>query len=160
MGVTDPNVCYRAPEFIERPTVYFNCSDGTDSEPRPVQRDLATDLPTETAVEQVFAEMLQGPTLAEREASYWSSFSEETADALLSITYQEETQGLVMDFTEAILVNNASTSTGSQFFLGELLANAFQFEEVRSVEFRVNGSCEAFWEFLQAGPICNVIDKP
>jgi hypothetical protein len=79
---------------------------------------------------------------------------------LLSATYQDETQGLILDFTEAILVNNASTSTGGQFFLGELLANAFHFEEVRSVEFRVNGSCEALWEFLQAGPICNVSDRP
>jgi hypothetical protein len=62
MGVPVPNVCYREPEFIEGPAVYFNCSDGTDSETRPVQRSLATDLPFETAIEQVFAEMLQGPT--------------------------------------------------------------------------------------------------
>jgi spore germination protein GerM len=160
MGVPVPNVCYREPEFIEGPAVYFNCSDGTDSETRPVSRNFGIDVPFETAIEQVFAEMLQGPTPAEREASYWSSFSAETAGALLSVTYLEDTQGLILDFTEAILVNNASTSTGDQFFLGELLANAFQFEEVRSVEFRVNGSCEAFWEFLQAGPICNVSDRP
>jgi hypothetical protein len=160
MGLTDPGSCDLAPEFTEERAVYFNCGDGTDPEPRPVQREFVTDLPLEAVVANVLAEMLQGPTVAEQEAGYSSFFSEESAEALLSVTYQEDTQGLVLDFTEAILVNNASTSTGSQFFLGELLANAFQFEEVRSIEFRVNGSCEAFWEFLQAGPICNVIDKP
>jgi hypothetical protein len=40
-----------------------------------------------------------------------------------------------------------------------LYANAFQFEDVESVEFQINGSCEAFWEFLQAGPVCNVLDR-
>jgi hypothetical protein len=160
MGLTNPNSCDRAPEFTEEPAVYFTCGDEPDPERRPVQREFVTDLPVEAAVANVLAEMLQGPTVAEREAGYSSFFSEETADALLSVTYQDDTQGVVIDFTDAILVNNASTSTGSQIFLGELLANAFQFEQVRSVEFRVNGSCEAFWEFLQAGPTCNVIDRP
>jgi hypothetical protein len=82
---------------------------------------------------------------------------------LIAVTYQYDTQDLVIDFTEAILINNASTPTGTQLFLllGELLDNAFQFDEVRSVEFQVNGSCEAFWAFLQAGDdVCNVLDKP
>jgi hypothetical protein len=160
MGVTDPNSCDRAPEFIEGPAVHFNCGDGIDPEFKPVHREFVTDLPIEAAVAEVFAEVLKGPTVAEREAGYSSFFSEESADALLSVTYQDATQGLVIDFTEAALVDNASTSTGSQFYLGELLANAFQFEEVRSIEFQINGSCQAFWEFLQAGPECNAIDRP
>jgi len=160
MGLTDHNSCDRAPEFTEERAVYFNCEDSADPELKPVRREFVTDLPVEAAVAEVFAEVLKGPTVAEREAGYSSFFSEETADALLSVTYQDDTQGIVIDFTEAILVDNASTSTGSGFFLGELLANAFQFEEIRSVEFRINGSCEAFWEFLQAGPTCNVIDRP
>jgi hypothetical protein len=65
---------------------------------------------------------------------------------------------MIVDFTEDITVDNASTSNGSTFFLGELYANAFQFEDVESVEFQINGSCEAFWEFLQAGE-CNITDR-
>jgi hypothetical protein len=163
MGLTDPNSCERAPAFTEERAVYFNCGDGTDPERRTVQREFRTDLPVEGAVAEVFAEMLKGPTVAEREAGYTSFFSEETADALIAVTYQYDTQDLVIDFTEAILINNASTPTGTQLFLllGELLDNAFQFDEVRSVEFQVNGSCEAFWAFLQAGDdVCNVLDKP
>jgi hypothetical protein len=101
--------------------------------------------------------VLAGPTAAERADGFASFFSEESAEALLTGTIQAG--HLILDFTEDITVNNASTSTGSTFVLAELYANVFQFEDVESVEFRINGSCEAFWEFLQAGPVCNITDR-
>jgi hypothetical protein len=47
------------------------------------------------------------------------------------------------------VLNNASTSTGSEFFLAEPHANLFQLPEVDSIEFRLNGSCDSFWNWLQ-----------
>jgi hypothetical protein len=47
------------------------------------------------------------------------------------------------------VIPNASTSAGSQILLRELDATVFQFPSVRSVEYRINGSCAAFFEWLQ-----------
>jgi hypothetical protein len=34
----------------------------------------------------------------------------------------------------------------------------FQFDWVRSVEYRLDGSCDAFWEWLQRS--CQVVTRP
>lgn len=55
----------------------------------------------------------------------------------------------MVDFDDAIYVNDASTSTGSTFFLAEMNANLFQFGEIDRIEYRVDGRCDAFWGWLQ-----------
>ncbi len=156
MSPTDPISCDRAPELIEGPAVYFNCGDTSEPGPK-VARSIEPGSQISAAViAQVFQELLQGPTSSESEAGFSSFFSEGTEDALLSV--HGRAGELTLNFTEDITANNASTSTGSTFFLAELYANAFQFQDVESVEFQINGSCEAFWEFLQAGE-CNITDR-
>ncbi len=56
------------------------------------------------------------------------------------------------------LIPNASTSAGSEMLLAQLGATVFQFPTVASVEYRIEGSCDAFFEWLQRG--CEVIERP
>jgi hypothetical protein len=42
--------------------------------------------------------------------------------------------------------------------LQELNGTVFQFPEIRSVEYRMEGSCDLFWEWLQYG--CRVVARP
>jgi len=139
--------------------VFFNCGDGESPNLRPVDRtfpDREADAPIFSRIMDVMEHLVAGPTTAERADGFSSFFSEESAGSLLTASFQDG--NMIVDFTEDITVDNASTSNGSTFFLGELYANAFQFEDVESVEFQINGSCEAFWEFLQAGE-CNITDR-
>ena len=57
---------------------------------------------------------------------------------------------MIVDFNDAIYVNNASTSSGGMAFNAELRQNVFQYEYVESVEFRINGSCEAWATYFQS----------
>jgi hypothetical protein len=70
---------------------------------------------------------------------------------LRSVTLDEGGHAIV-DFDDfSRIIPNTSTSTGSTLLLGELDATVFQFPNVRSVTYRFNGNCEAFWEWLQYG---------
>lgn len=100
--------------------------------------------------------LIAGPTLEERDNGYASFFSEDTADALSSVEFVGS--HVIADFDETIIVNNASTSTGMLFFHAELYANVFQFDGIESIEFRLNGSCEA-WARSFEGDQCQVMTR-
>lgn len=132
-------------------TVLFECDgDGLFPTPGiPLQRIVpAGNGDAIDRIEWTLRNVLFGPSEEERIAGFTSFFDAATADALISVTL---TDGhVVADFNEMILVNNASTSTGSVFFNAELRANLFQHPEVDSVEFRVNGDCDAWAAFFQS----------
>jgi len=99
-------------------------------------------------VDWTLQSLLAGPTADEEAVGVTSFFDDTTAGALNSVTL---TNGaLVVDFNEAIYVNNASTSTGGLFFGAELDRNVFSHPEVETVEFRVDGDCEAWSAFFQS----------
>ena len=100
-------------------------------------------------VEAALAALLRGPTAAERAAGATSWFSATTTDALRSVTV--DSAGLaVADFADLRqLIPNAGSSAGSAMLLHELNGTVFQFPEVAEVEYRIEGSCAAFWEWLQ-----------
>ena len=142
-------------EFVV--VVFFNCGDGEHPNLRPVGRGPARGRTPDAPIFPItyaMTHLLAGPTATERADGFDSSFSEQSVAGLLTVNLEDG--HLILDFTEDVTVDNASTATGSTFFLAELYANSFQFEDVETVEFQINGSCEAFWEFLQAGPTCNI----
>lgn len=137
--------------------VFFDCGNGVEPNPTGFARPLHPDAPDR--ITSVFWHMLAGPTLNERGRGSGSFFNETSANALISAELTGD--HLIVDFNDGILVNNGSTTTGSLYLLSELTSNAFSVDEVRSVEFRINGSCEGFWAFLQAGDdVCTIIDRP
>jgi hypothetical protein len=110
------------------------------------------------ALESALHHLLRGPTEAERAAGLHSWFSSETAGALRSVAVDEEGHATV-DFADLrTLIPNASASAGSAMLLRELNATVFGIAAVRSVEYRMEGSCDGFGEWLQYG--CVVVERP
>ena len=123
-------------------TVYFTCNGETEV---PAYR-LA---PASTGVLRAALErLLAGPTPAERSAGLSSWFSGDTAGILAGVSLSDGKA--VVDFRDLRpVIPNASTSAGSQLLLRQLDATVFQFPTVRSVEYRINGSCSTFFGWLQ-----------
>jgi hypothetical protein len=144
---------YRAPRL--RPAAdemevkaYFNCDAASEEvSPFPVHR-LAPESPR--LLEASLKALLAGPTAEERDASISSWFSAATSGMLRSVVI---TDGhAVVDLGDLrSVIPNASTSAGSALLLAQLDATVFQFRSVESAEYRLQGSCEAFNEWLQYG---------
>lgn len=124
--------------------VHFPCGD-EEFHYQPVARELH---PGTSPVGSALRHLLAGPSDEERSLGFSSWFSEETADALISVSL--ENGRLVADFNDGILVNNASTSSGAVGFNNELRVNLFAFKEVDSIEFRINGSCEGWSAYFES----------
>lgn len=123
-------------------------------EPFPVRRPVVvSSAPIRSALEW----LLQGPTREERSDGVISWFSGETAGRLRA--FDLDSTGLaIVDFHDLRpIVPNASSSLGSKILLQELNGTLFQFPEVAAVEYRMEGSCELFWEWLQYG--CQVVRR-
>jgi spore germination protein GerM len=102
--------------------------------------------------------LLRGPDPGEREAGMDSWFSAATAGLLRSATVDAEGRAVV-DFADLrATIPNASTSAGSAMLLRELNATVFEYPAVQSVEYRIEGSCDVFGEWLQYG--CVTVARP
>jgi hypothetical protein len=120
----------------------------------PVTRQVATSGVLRAAVEQLLA----GPTEAERAQGLSSMFSEATAGLLRSVTLDAGGTAVIEFADLRPAVPNASASTASTLLLEQLDETVFQFPTVQRVEYRIDGSCDAFWEWLQRS--CQVVERP
>lgn len=108
-------------------------------------------------LEGALHELVQGPTDVERDAGISSFFSHETRHILQSVDVEGERA--TVDFREfRHLLPAVSSSAGSEAFLAELNGTVFANSPVAQVEYRLEGSCEDFWAFLQRA--CTVVDRP
>ncbi len=98
-------------------------------------------------IEATLLALLAGLTEEERAMGYSSFFSAQSANAVNFVLLDGDR--LIVDFNDGILIGNASTTTGGLYFGAELRANLFRFPEVQEIEFRLNGSCEAYYNWLQ-----------
>jgi hypothetical protein len=102
-------------------------------------------------LEAALRDVVRGPTQAQRDAGAQSWFSEKTANALESVTIDAAGHAMV-DFEDLrTLIPNASSSAGSEMLLRELNTAVFEFPSVKSVEYRIRGSCDVFGEWIQVG---------
>jgi hypothetical protein len=101
--------------------------------------------------------LLQGPLPEEREMGIHSFFGPGTEGLLRDVALRGDTA--VVDFGDLpAAIPNAGSSTGSFHFLMELNGTVFAIPGLEAVEYRMDGSCEAFWNFLQRG--CQVVPRP
>jgi hypothetical protein len=107
-------------------------------------------------IEWTLGSLLAGPTDDERVVGVKSVFDAATADALSSVTLTDGR--LVVEFNDAIIVNNMGTATGMVQFNAELHRNVFLHPEVDGVEFHLNGDCEA-WSALFESDGCRVTTR-
>jgi hypothetical protein len=100
--------------------------------------------------------LVLGPTPEERADGLGSWFSLETRGVLRRV--RAEDGEVEVDFRDLPdLIPGASSSAGSQQLLASLNRTVFQFDWVESVEYRLDGSCDAFWEWLQRS--CQVVAR-
>jgi hypothetical protein len=124
-----------------------------DEEPVPAQRRVGG-----APLDGALRALVVGPTPEERADGMRSWFSRETRGVLRRV--RAEDGDVVVDFREDLptLIPGASSSAGSEQLLMALDSTMFQFDWVRSVEYRLEGSCDAFWEWLQRS--CQVVTRP
>jgi hypothetical protein len=122
-----------------------------NGEPAPAQRRVGG-APLDGAIRA----LVVGPTAEERADGMTSWFSVETRGTIRRIQAIEGE--VIVDFRDLPeLIPGASSSAGSQQLLESLDRTVFQFDWVESVEYRLNGSCDAFWEWLQRS--CEVVRR-
>lgn len=151
-AVPDTGSRPRASGRVLTVTVHFSGPEGGRTVP--VRREAA--LPSGAAsspgpvdsLRAALRVLLRGPTGSEQARDLTSFFSGATAGALRTI----ELDGgrAVVDFEDlSRLAPGASSSAGSRALLDELHATVFEVGSVRSVEYRMEGSCERFRNWLQ-----------
>lgn len=92
--------------------------------------------------------LVVGPTPEERADGIHSWFSVETRGVIRRI--RAEGGHVMVDFRDLPdLIPGASSSAGSQQLVASLDSTVFQFDWVDAVEYRLEGSCDEFWEWLQ-----------
>lgn len=122
--------------------VYYSCNE--EFYPMPRNLPLGQD-----ALKGALEELLKGPTEQERLSGFYSWFSPQTAGMLKGVSLKDGKA--VVDFANfSALMNGASTSAGSRDLVGQLSHTIFQFKEIREVEYRFDGNCEAFYGWLQS----------
>ncbi len=133
-------------------TVFFICEAAAGADPD----DDATFVPVtrrgprSAGVLQAAMETYLGGATDEEEAFGVGSF---TYHAAIEVDVMLESGTAVVDIDGQLVndANGASTSAGSLLFRGALNRTVFQFSTVDAVEYRIDGSCEAFWEWQQVG---------
>lgn len=101
--------------------------------------------------------LVLGPTLVERSDGLESFFSESTADVARVLSLRGDT--VIVDLSDlSARIPNASTSAGSRQLLNELNGTVFGLAGFSAVEYRMEGSCERFWNWL--GRSCGLELRP
>jgi len=130
-------------------TVWFSCDE---ADGQPTLGSVTRIVPRSPRVlTATLRELLAGPTAAERSRSLSSWFSDATEGMLRSVSTTDGHAVVDLDGDLRKVISGASSSAGSARLLAELDANVFQFPSVQTAEYRLDGSCEAFTEWVQIG---------
>lgn len=134
-------------------STYVYCSIGDTNglfpSPRALPRLIPVTRDAQVKLRGTLAALLAGTTEDERRAGFSSWFYTDTAGMLNNVTL-DATGVATVDFADfSGIMNNASTSGGIGGLLTQLGATVFQFPEVNAVIYQFNGSCEAFYNWLQ-----------
>ena len=132
-------------------TVVFTREERPVAVERPVRGGLR---PAVAAVEA----LLGGPDEAERAEGLHSWFSSATAELLRSIDVDGAGHAVVDFHDLRPVISGASSAAGSEMLLHQLNGTLFALPDVTSVEYRIDGSCEAFWAWLQRE--CTIVTRP
>jgi hypothetical protein len=102
-------------------------------------------------------ELVRGPTPEERAEGLTSWFNDSTSGVLRRV--RAESSHVTVDFHDDLrrLAPGAGSSSGSEQLLMALDSTVFQFSWVRTAEYRMEGSCEEFWAWLQRE--CTVVRR-
>jgi hypothetical protein len=134
-----------------------------DEEPVAVPRTVVLPLDPEALSDDALllrvalSALVEGPTPEEEARGITSFFSAETAGILQAVELVGDSA--MVDFSDLrTLIPGASSSAGSFALLSELSGTVFALPGIARVEYRMEGSCDTFWAFLQRA--CQEIRRP
>lgn len=118
-----------------------------------------TDAEARAPLRAAVRKLMEGPTRRERRLGCVSNLSH---DAHLLADVALLGGEAVIDFAPAFPreLGIVSTTHAGTVFLTQLELTAFQFPNVRSIRLEIDGSCEAFGEFMQAGECVTLRREP
>lgn len=130
--------------------VVYSCrsGDGTLLELTTVSRVVPAE---SNPIHATLNEAVRGPNGAELAEGVSGSFLSERT-ALMVQNVEMDGSRLIVDFHPFVRSSersNVSTSTGGMIFNTILNANLFQYPEVEEIEYRVDGSCDAYWAIFE-----------
>lgn len=102
--------------------------------------------PTDLVLTTTMAEMVKGPDGDEIALGFRSPFPASAEGSSLGVSIVDGTA--FIEFDDNVFPDGADTAEGARVFLAALNANAFQFPSIGEVEYRLKGSCAAFWQQL------------
>ncbi len=112
--------------------------------------------PTDLVLTSTLREMTKGLERSEAELGFNTPFPAGADGSFLGVSLAEGTAFL--EFNADIFPGGVDTAEGAQIFLSTLNANVFQFSSIDEVEYRLGGSCAAFWLRLGAEE-CDTITR-
>jgi len=154
-GDVTPAICEEAAPTDDGVTVlrvYYPCGSSNVAGGAYVYRAVPD---TGLVLTTTMREMTNGLEPGEAELGFKSPFPESASGSFLGVSIVEGRA--VVEFTNGIFPEGVDTAEGAQIFLSTLNANVFQFDTVQEIEYRLGGSCDAFWQ--QLGGSCEVITR-
>ena len=110
---------------------------------------------TDLVLTATLREMVKGVDADEAALGFRSPFPEGAEGSSLGTSISDGTAYL--EFSAAVFPEGVDTPEGAQMFLSTLNANVFKFGTIKAVEYRLGGSCDAFWQ--QLGSNCQTITR-
>lgn len=111
--------------------------------------------PTDLVLTATLREMVKGLDAEEAALGFRSPFPDGAAGSSLGTSISDGTAYL--EFSADVFPDGVDTPEGAQIFLSTLNANVFKFDTIKAVEYRLGGSCDAFWQ--QLGSNCQTITR-
>jgi hypothetical protein len=154
-GAVTPAVCSEDPPPSDGVTVlrvYFPCGSSNIAGAAFVYRAVPD---TGLVLTTTLREMTNGLETGEAELGFKSPFPESAQGSFQGVSIVEGRA--VVGFTNDVFPEGVDTPEGAQIFLSTLNANVFQFDNIAEIEYRLGGSCDAFWQ--QLGASCEIVTR-
>lgn len=112
---------------------------------------------TDLVLTATLKEMVKGLEPEEEALGFRSPFPSGAEGSALGVTIDTTEHTAYVEFSDDVFPSGADTAEGAQIFLSTLNANVFQFDTIDAVQYRLGGSCDAFWQHL--GGQCEEISR-
>lgn len=132
--------------------VFYPCGTGAVARTRFVYREVP---PTRQVMTATFAQLTKGIDSTEFDLGFRTPLPADASSAFLGVSINGDR--VLLEFTEGIFPEGVDTPEGMQVFLSTLNANVFQFASISEAEYRVGGSCDAFWSHF--GSKCQIVTR-
>ena len=111
--------------------------------------------PTDLVLTTTLREMVKPLEQEEQGLGFKSPFPEDAEGSFRGVSISDGTA--FVEFSAAVFPDGADTPEGAQILLSTINANVFKFDTIRAAEYRLDGSCDAFWQQLGSG--CEVVTR-